>query len=818
MTLKVELATEGSLVLGSNQTNFPFKTGGEYGAPFGWDAGQYYGGNNGNESYYNWTTYDDTGITSISPKSATATGAALWQLNYFPLVPGYRYQVGVQCRQMDGKPATIRNLTMERSTNGTTWSFYASVNEGSCLNQWEDLLAQGNAVPANYIYGRIMLFNRSNPGGTVAEWGGQWRQLYVKQMDLTPPPITWTDITCDVQGMEIRHGRERFTNRYDVGTLTLDLVNNDGKYSYHNPHPLNLRPGRQVRVTATYQGVEYPQAFMVLDSIDDTMNLSGLVISRWQCRDATSVLSNQNVSSGYAPAMKSGARIGILLDQVGYAPRALDAGVYAMQNIFAKGSSIRDECGLTADSEGGNFFADRTGQAVYKDRTWQDTDVNLQQVTADLLAMPHEDGPMPPVDDVPTMADAPIICTREFVTDWSMARVVNIVSLANVGGTAREYLDTDSIKANGPATYQRHDFVLFDDYNLDNRAADIMTGFSDPVVRVNSITFAPGLADAWKWTLGSFLNWLVRIWYNHPTEKWGYAVCLHVQSVIHRISLHDWETMLTVDLPQSFVELDFASNYGWDQGLWDEAVWDQGEDEHGALWSSGYVWGKTNPNGYMNPSVGILSTPNTSDLVIGTKRFSITAKVTNAVAVGSVDQFITAQWNPNDWFWAVRTTGVVFGAYNTAGARLDYTVCSVAELAPFMPVGSTRLLRLDFTPDFNGTNAQSILSVSSDDGQTWQVVKTVATQGRIQIRDPAGAPLTVGSHLTSGSSKWMGLIYWCQFQWLDAAGTATGTAWKFDGNDYPGTGTSFTDPRGRTWTMTVAGAVSGPKKLAKWGA
>ena len=42
ITLKVELATAGSLIVGGNQTDFPLIPGGEYGAPLGWDAGEYF--------------------------------------------------------------------------------------------------------------------------------------------------------------------------------------------------------------------------------------------------------------------------------------------------------------------------------------------------------------------------------------------------------------------------------------------------------------------------------------------------------------------------------------------------------------------------------------------------------------------------------------------------------------------------------------------------------------------------------------------------------------------------------------------------------
>jgi hypothetical protein len=402
-----------------------------------------------------------------------------------------------------------------------------------------------------------------------------------------------------VQAIDIRYGREKFTNRYDVATMQIELLNNLGQYSFHQPHPLNLRPGRQVRVTATYEGIDYPLAFHILDSITDAYGMDGSVISRWQCVDPTTVLSNVETATNAAPGVQGGGRIALLLDQIGYVPRLLDNGVWNMAPIKSSGRTLRDECGLTGDSEGGQFFADRLGQVVYKDRTWPDVDPDLMEVTADLVGFPHDGPVMPIVDAVPTQAGAPLICINELVTDWSMARVVNLVSLANAGGTAQVFEDEVSIKAHGPQTYQRHDFVLMTDEHLPDRAADIMTGYADPVLRFNSVRFAPGMAGAWPWTLGLFLNWLVRVWYTHPTNYWGYACCVHVQSIEHRISPNDWETTLTVDLPESFTEMEWATTWGWDEGIWDEDIWDQIAESHGALWDDGYTW--SNPASKWGP-------------------------------------------------------------------------------------------------------------------------------------------------------------------------------------------------------------------------
>ena len=590
ITIKVEVATSGALVVGKNQTDIPFNTGGTNGAPYGWSPGEYSSsGNAGNTSKYNFTTQQGTfSVSVVTPGDGKYAG--IWGPVY-TAVPGYRYQIGVQARQMASKDQSSRDVVLETSSNGgNTWSIYTGSQGVIATSDWEDILATGNAMPAGMTMMRPRLIGGPNLNN-AAYWGTQFQNLYIRQLDLAPPALTWRDISCDVMGLGIRYGRERFTNRYDVSTLVVDLLNDDGEYTYHSNHPFGLQPGRQVRVTAQYKGVTYPLAFHVIDTLNEGYTIDGHSLSHWNCVDPTTVLSNVTVATNSGPvAYPSGTRINMLLDQVGYIPRLIDTGKWNTQKVTGSNRTIRDECGVTADSEGGNFFADRSGNCVYKDRSWLTTDPNLTQVTADLLAMPA--GDLPYVDDIPNQPNSAVICTDELNTDWSLDRVINVVSLANAGGVARNYSDPNSVKTYGPQTYQRMDFVLWSDSDLDTRANDIMSGYSDPVLRVNSVGFAPGISQEWEWTLGVFLNWLVRVWYEHPINGWGFAVCVHVQSIEHRISPSDWSTTMSVDLPQQFAELEF-NDYGWDMGNWDEAIWDQMQVA-GALWNNAQNWNDPN--------------------------------------------------------------------------------------------------------------------------------------------------------------------------------------------------------------------------------
>lgn len=591
--IKVELATQGDLVSGGNETDFPFQTGGVGGAPFGWTATPH--GVGITLADLNFTTA--LGVASISNNRAvnqTVQGGRIVGpiLN---LNVGSRYQIGVQGRRMDSKAACVWQIFLETFNETTqTWGAILNVANINAADSWADTVGT-TANPLTWPRCRITIGVSSS--AQMALWGAQWQGLFVREIIPVEPITDWLDITCDVRSIHTRYGRERYTQRYDVSTLTVELLNDDGQYTYKNPHPLNLRPGRQVRVTATHEGVTYPIAYHIVDSIGATYTLDGHAYTQLSCVDPTSLLADKatKASSGGQGGGLSGTRVDLLIDQVGYQLRKLDPGQFFTQGIVASDSSVRDEVGVTADSEGGSVFADRDGYIVYKDRNWSATDSRLTTVMADVYGMPRALG-RPIVDLVPTDPDAPLIEYSELSTDWSMDRVVNFVELANRGGTVQTFVNDESFKANGPRTYQRLDFVLFRDDALPLRAADLMDNWGDPVLRINSVSFSPGLSEGenvWPFCLSVFLNWAVRVWYAHPLNNWGYATVTHIQSVQHSIGLDDWEVVCTLDLPISFVEL-FTGAIGWDVDGWDLNVWDNESADAGAYWNSGQSWSDPN--------------------------------------------------------------------------------------------------------------------------------------------------------------------------------------------------------------------------------
>ena len=88
-------------------------------------------------------------------------------------------------------------------------------------------------------------------------------------------------------------------------------------------------------------------------------------------------------------------------------------------------------------------------------------------------------------------------------------------------------------------------------------------------------------------------------------------------------------------------------------------------------------------------------------------------------------------------------------------------------------------------------------------GGVWTQVAT-ASAPTMALAD-ASSPVQIGGY--DGVNAWTGRIYSVELRTgLDP--TKGTVIWRFDANDYPGTGTVYTDPRGRTWTLATASALT----------
>jgi hypothetical protein len=141
--------------------------------------------------------------------------------------------------------------------------------------------------------------------------------------------------------------------------------------------------------------------------------------------------------------------------------------------------------------------------------------------------------------------------------------------------------------------------------------------------------------------------------------------------------------------------------------------------------------------------------------------------------------------------WTVTPTGTAAGA---TGRSIPSSLPSMTDE------------RLALAVQLNDGAGTSKLQVLTSDGGPWSNLGAAGTWPTIVPIDSTGL-VRIGAYSGTGD-LFKGIIYSVEMRsGLDpAAGTVL---WRFDANDYPGGGvTSYVDPRGRTWTLTNAAAIT----------
>jgi len=467
---------------------------------------------------------------------------------------------------------------------------------------------------------------------------------------------------------------------------------------------------------------------------------------------------------------------------------------FTQQTLVSSGRTIRDEIGIGSDSEGGYVFSDRGGVLWFRGRNWQAQTSTQSNVTAELIATPELTAPI--IDQFPTLPTAPLVPLRDLATDWSRDRIVNILTLGNQNQTSFTYENYPSQTNYGPFTYQRLDFVNIDNPSVDYlgmRANDYMVGYSDPILRVNSVSFKPQ-PDAFLWASTVWLNDAVRVRYEKPVNGWGYAVVSHVQGFTHTLTPTDWSMSVSLDHPETFVWYQSADGAGWDDGYWDVNLWDEFGEESG-YWDSGEVWGDL---GFISPAVSAAVSAWNGDPL--PNQFTFVAMVDGPVDT-AVGRMIAAKWESDgfsEWymrrFGSTGYGGMVFTATgnNADGVAFNAATAPVTNLNPQVIALSTTLN--------TGTNCTVAGKVYDPRTFTWNTVTT--STGAIQVPKASAGNFRIGQKGNSTTDRWDSRIYWVELRTgLDP--TAGTVIWRFDPMEYPGTGNQWTDPRGRVWGLTV---------------
>ena len=440
--VQLSVSTAGDFVALGTRTEYPFVNSGG-GIPVGWI---YYTGNGAATGDVNWTCAN--GRFSVSNASTTSSNVnkiyGIWR--QFPVTYGKRYVLWVQTRTMENKAGGKWNVYYQFNNTGPMYGL-----SGVTGSEFEQIACY--MLPTDSSVTSITVYLRNYYTIPVGEnerfdWGMQWQLPALVTFDSTYPEPTWKDVTCDVQSFNVAYGRSKFTGRFEVASAQIGVTNVDGEFTYQSVHPWGLRPGRFVKVTVTGPNPPtiYNQFYGLIDSIQDSFPIDGKNTAILNCIDTSSLLSTQTVPtiSSLSDVQYSGLRFRGILDNVAWHPgkRTFDQGVYYQQGVFQSGRTIRDELGITADSEGAYFWTDRMGVLTYYDRNYLTNTTRASYVQADLMA------------ECPTFIDEvkfifPGVQGNSMVLDYENAYAFNTtvdirarVSIDDIANTNRQTLAT----------------------------------------------------------------------------------------------------------------------------------------------------------------------------------------------------------------------------------------------------------------------------------------------------------------------------------------------------------------------------------------
>jgi hypothetical protein len=202
---------------------------------------------------------------------------------------------------------------------------------------------------------------------------------------------------------------------------------------------------------------------------------------------------------------------------------------------------------------------------------------------------------------------------------------------------------------------------------------------------------------------------------------------------------------------------------------------------------------------YLTPTVGTVTTPDPGPLP---PQHVVVWKATGPLNSTPINQHIAAQFDADpqrSYSFQRNRSGYVRTLFSGDGLAAGAT--AHARTAPNITGIETKISYLAIAVDLT---VQRLTCYTSPDGVTW----TQFNSGTTPVLTPfdSSGVLRIGGYAPTGVERWNGRIYWVEMR--TGVDPAAGVVqWRFDPNDWH-TGTTFTDPRGRTWTLATAGAIT----------
>jgi hypothetical protein len=299
---------------------------------------------------------------------------------------------------------------------------------------------------------------------------------------------TWTNISDYVldDGFAFQRGSTRAQGpwwRYESGSASFAVDNLDGRFDplnlsgpYVSGGVTNLRPGLPVRISAVVDTGTEIMWMGVVDSIALPYDSATWSTARFTCVDAVERLQAADLPE-LTTAVGAGdtvaARIDRILDRMGWPAAARDLDTITANTLQATtmAQSSWAQILLSADSDAGYVWIDRTGNVVWRTRSALTSTASVQ---------------------FSSVAESTALGFDEISISRDVQQVYNSISLARAGGTALLVEDVDQQALIGQVRgYSRSDLVCENDAQLGDVATWVLSSFAALQTRVEGITVRP---------------------------------------------------------------------------------------------------------------------------------------------------------------------------------------------------------------------------------------------------------------------------------------------------------------------------------------
>ena len=282
-----------------------------------------------------------------------------------------------------------------------------------------------------------------------------------------------TDVTSDVQSVNITRGRSRDLSTFSTGTASVQLLNNDRKYENTNtssPYSPGIEPMIAIHIDATTDGGStYKDLFVgFVTDINLTYPDKSNSFAEFVAADGFMKIANTNLINASFSSLDSGALVSAILDNSNVkfgAERNIETGISTMQSLSSISENTLSVLQNVERSENGLLFMSKDGKLTFKSRhtTFPSTSA----------ATFSDDG-----SDIPYLR-------VDYINDDN--EIFNVISLTRTGGTTQTVQDTGSQGKYLIRTLSREGLFNSTDADTKNAANFLLGKFKDALIRFDNL-------------------------------------------------------------------------------------------------------------------------------------------------------------------------------------------------------------------------------------------------------------------------------------------------------------------------------------------